>query len=323
MMTKFCSEVLVVAFAAGVGTMTSRAGLLSDYPFDGNASNLVVAAPRGTLVNGPVYVAGKIGAGALSFNGVNQYVDITPQGFPNSVAGMKTGSATFWMKSTAKTGEVHPVIGSNMPGFQMFEINLLGDKMNLWCRASAPPGSYTPTSSTGPFNDGNWHQVTWTWNVLPTGEAGVGGTSAVYLDGVLNATPNPSGTGWAGTNTVTPWNASMRIGGSENSYYFQGALDDMAIWSAPLTATEARAVYNLGNEPALNYSAKDIDALFTVFDCGRGCRGSSSDGKTWAYTTGLKGLAGDVVNQHTAVILDGNGNGVAILPGQETQPAGR
>jgi len=311
-MKRYVLLVLVAAVLAGVSSGPSRAALLSDYTFDSNADNLVDATTNGTLVNGAQIVAGKIGAGAVSLNGVNQYVDITANGYPNAVAGMKIGSATFWMKSSAPTGGFYPVIGSNQPGFQIFEIVLLGDKMSLLNRATHP-GSYSAQSNAGRFNDGAWHQVTWTWNVTATGEAGVGGTSAVYLDGALNATPNPQGIGWV-SETVHPWETPMRIGSSERSYYFAGSLDDVAIWSTPLTATQARAVYQLGNDATLNYNAKDIDVLFTVFAGGKGSKGSTSDGETWAYTTGLAGRAGDIVNHHTAVILDGDGNGVAITP---------
>ena len=306
-------SLLAMAITVCVAAATSRAALLSDYPFDTDATNLVDGATSGTLVNGAQIVPGKIGTGAVILDGVSQYVDITANGYPNSVAGMKIGSATFWMKSSVTNSGLYPVIGSSQPGFQIFEINLLGTKMSMLNRAHEPPGSYGPASNKGVFNDGAWHQVTWTWNVTPAGEAGVGGTSAVYLDGVLNATPNPSGTGWIGSNTIAPWNSPLRIGSAERAYYFAGSLDDVAIWSTSLTAAQARAVYNLGNDATLNYNARDIDTLFTVFAAGPGGKGATGDGKMWQYATGLTGNAGDVVNNHAAVILDGSGNGVAIV----------
>jgi hypothetical protein len=307
----------LVAIVAGTLPAISRAALVSDYACDANADNLVDPTTNGVLKKGATIVTGadnaKIGAGALSLTGDKQYVDITAQGHPDAVAGMKTGSATFWMKSSVKSGGFYPVIGSNQPGFQVFEIVLLGDKMSMLNRAT-PPGSYGVQSNPGAFNDGTWHQVTWTWNVTATGENGVGGTSAVYLDGALNATPNPQGVGWGSSSAVAPWNTAMRIGSAEGSYYFAGSLDDVAIWDIPLTATQARTVYELGNDATLNYNAKNIAVLFTIFAGGRGSTGNTSDGKTWAYATGLTGSAGDVVKNHAAVILDGQGDGVALVP---------
>ena len=91
----------------------------------------------------------------------------------------------------------------------------------------------------------------------------------------------------------------------------------MAIWSTPLTDTEVRAAYNLGNDATLTYNAANTGVPLAVFARGPGGRGGTSDGKAWAYTTGLTGRAGDVVSNHTAVVLDGSGNGVVIAPQAE------
>ena len=64
----------------------------------------------------------------------------------------------------------------------------------------------------------------------------------------------------------------------------------------------------------LNYNAKDAQSLFGIFAGGPGTQGSTTDGKTWKYTTGLLGAAGSVITGDTALILDGAGDGVSIVP---------
>ena len=54
-----------------------------------------LGSTNGTLVNGPTWAVGKVGNGALSFDGVNDYVNV---GTISAVNG--AGSVALWMKKT-------------------------------------------------------------------------------------------------------------------------------------------------------------------------------------------------------------------------------
>jgi hypothetical protein len=97
--------------------------------------------------------------------------------------------------------------------------------------------------------------------------------------------------------------------GKQRSVY--GKLDDISVWKGQLTSTRVRALFNLGNDPVLNYGAADEQTLADVF-ASQGI-GTTSDGNVWQYATGLAGNPGDVLD-HNAIILDGEGNGVQIVP---------
>ncbi len=98
--------------------------------------------------------------------------------------------------------------------------------------------------------------------------------------------------------------------------YFEGTLDDLADWNTPLTGTEAKALFNLGNT-ALNYNAKDAQSLFDLFAAGSGT--AVVGGQTWAPATGLadagNGLAGGAGSVGANyVVLNGSGGGVQVVP---------
>ena len=73
-----------------------------------------------------------------------------------------------------------------------------------------------------------------------------------------------------------------------------GLVDDVAFWSATLTDGKVLALFNLADEPALNYDAGQADQLFQVFD---GLLPSADiGGLTWVQDSGLGGVPGGVVN---------------------------
>jgi len=89
------------------------------------------------------------------------------------------------------------------------------------------------------YNDGDWHQAILT----------ISGTDTkLYIDNVLEST----------TSGVTPSYSDDTYLGTNNrgtgNYYFDGDLDEGAIWSRVLTSDERVRLYNGGNPPYLNES---------------------------------------------------------------------
>jgi hypothetical protein len=135
------------------------------------------------------------------------------------------------------------------------------------------------------LNDGAWHQVV---SVLPAGGDSLQDVQ-FFVDGArVNAT--------ASTDQPIATAASGRLylgrfaNGDEQNLV--GALDDLAIWSRGLSATEIRALFELVTEVPLGYDAVDVDALFLGFrEQSDVLLGSTS----WEYmSSGIVGTEGDV-----------------------------
>ncbi len=319
----FAALLAVLVGSAGV----AQAALLSNYSFNegsgATANNSVVTAPAGAI-SGADWVAGKIGSHALDFDGYD-YVNTTASGYPTASSAY-TGTASFWIATESttlglveytrkKTATSDPCFfiaanadntGTNAPG-----------NVRFFLRTANTSSKYTAAAFTTPsaaWLDNNWHLLTVTWDTALSG-----GTNDVkfYLDGDSVATTFTSNIPSSGDTFGTGWDT--RLAGhllnapSPANGFLVGKLDDHSVWGDQLTATEAKALYSLGNDTVLNYGALDAQKLYDIFAMGPDGSGTTSDGTTWVYTTGLLGAEGAVVNGHTALILDGF-NGVQIIP---------
>ena len=92
--------------------------------------------------------------------------------------------------------------------------------------------------------------------------------------------------------------------------YFNGAIDDAAMWGSPLSDSKVRAIATVGSDVRLRYDASAMEQLFDLFDAQQGKVRIAK--RSWVYTTGLKGAGGDVldVGGRLAIQLDQLGNGV-------------
>ena len=167
-------------------TFTVPTDEIGYWPLDATNGTVAVDA-SGNGNNGTVYGAtwnpnGKVN-GCLTFNGVNNYVQIT-----NPVS--NDFSIVFWVKTTQTggTGQWYNgaglVDGTYPGGANDFGTALVGNKL-----AFGVGNPDTTILSTSPINDGNWHQCVAT-RVQSTG------VISLYVDGTLQAT----GTG--NTNTL-------------------------------------------------------------------------------------------------------------------------
>jgi hypothetical protein len=317
------------SFVRHVGRRAPKAGharLLSEFDFENNTKNSVHGAPDGVLggvagTSAP-YVAGKIGEKALDFNGVSTFVNASLNGYPNCTAGLQSGSYSFWVNSS-HLAATEMVVHTSGKG-AAFSVRLNCDEAGKYraggiyfvIRSQDSKGKFDfglASPSPSRWADGQWHMVTVVWNATQ-GEVGTG-NGAIYIDGISqrlkyenNSIANDTSFGWYTHPVAIGANSSSAGTGTE--YRFKGVLDDVAAWRGQLDAVRIRALYNLGCDPVLNYGAKDEQKLANIFAV-QGV-GTTSDGKIWQYATGLVGNPGDVVN-HSAVVLDANGNGVQFV----------
>lgn len=141
----------------------------------------------------------------------------------------------------------------------------------------------------GSVNDGQWHHI------MAISEAGE--NTFLYVDGALVATgiaPSLDDTGlplFLGENpasTNRQWN---------------GGIDDVAIFDAPLSDQQAKAVYEFGT--TYSYPMSDVVLIFDAHDSG----GSVVIGdETWSYAASDSGSG-------TFVLLGTDGSGIDVATG--------
>jgi glucose/arabinose dehydrogenase len=230
--------------SAGV-TVTSSStpdvtgGLVRNYRLDNNGGTTATDSAgtnNATLTNGPVWSAGKIGASAVTLDGVNDYLATS------NLAGTLGGTATLtaWLKTT-QVGNVKMYNAPGIVGVEQY--NGANDIFWGWLdetgRIAFKVGDNTNVArSTSPVNDGQWHHVAFTRDSAT-------GVIKLYVDGVLNATATSD----TGTKS-TPFASFGRIedtGGAIN--YLAGSLDEIRVYDRVLSDAEVMTVKNAGGTP--------------------------------------------------------------------------
>jgi Concanavalin A-like lectin/glucanases superfamily len=234
------------------------------YPFDelsGGFSANLASGNTGTWypVNDlPVPVAGKVD-GALSFNGIDQYVDapstIATNFGPGVVSppwcsgGYSTCQGDFsidaWINITSlppgqtsytivdKRSGTHPALYGYFFGlYQNHLVLQLADGLG-----STGYSNYLSSALPANEADGNWHHVAVTVHrTMPNG-------IRWYFDGVAKGTSNPTDRLGSLVN-----NSPLRIGASTADdpflQWFQGSLDELEIFNRQLSAVEVQSLYN-------------------------------------------------------------------------------
>ncbi|MAT67984.1 MAG: hypothetical protein CMJ58_00495 [Planctomycetaceae bacterium] len=270
------AALLVIAFATGTADGQT---LLSHYKFDNNllnASSFVdtngTPAPDGTFRVGTdsatavastaTFTTGVDGTanGAILFNGLDQWVDVTTAGHPgapvaatgdpypgsatgdpqaSSGPGLVSGTIMAWVKSTNTSGarwimgnlNAVPEGGDPNPFddnqyTQAFLAGWSGSRLQAFPRASNSSVSRfivqdpSPNDNLDDWADGEWRHVAWQWNGAAESGSGEPTFASVYLDGVR--------LGASSTNYfLNPpdfqeeWQFPMAIGARNN----RGALD--------------------------------------------------------------------------------------------------
>ncbi len=182
------------------------------------------------------------GQNALDFDGSNDWISIQDQNSLDLLANDNI-SIEFWFKTTFNGFK--PIINKfdTNDGFRGYGVALYGGGV-LGIAKIGNPGTFAQiNTSTGGFNDGNWHHFTGI--MLGTDP----NNYKIYIDGALQ-TPTIRSNNYTGTLTNS---VPLRIG-SDASTYFLGSLDEIRIWSKGLSASEVNSQWNkelTGNESNL------------------------------------------------------------------------
>ncbi|MBK8278313.1 MAG: DUF4347 domain-containing protein [Nitrospira sp.] len=229
-----------------VGLLDISTGLLGQWTFDANANDSSGNNYNGTLTNGAAIdttaSTNIVGVGNLSLDGVNDYVDLTP-----NLANFSTltqGTISAWVKTTSTSGVIFASndiadassgtvlwINSGRLGFAVYENNT----------------ALLDVMTTVSINDGNWHLVT-----VTNGTSG----NRLYIDGVQAGVTYNTGSSATdrffddvtGKDTLDI-GRDQRSGGST---YFNGTIDDVRVYNRVLTGGDIAQLYATSNDAPIN-----------------------------------------------------------------------
>ncbi len=192
-------------------------------------------ANTGTCNSSPTYVAGRIGPGALNFDGVNDYVSISNSSSitPSYI------TVSFWFKLNALTTTTVSGGASTSSMYVLGKANNTAtDDAYVVYKSSGHllyfhVKSYLNAAvSTTSLSAGSWYFFTGTYD---------GANIKTYLNGVLEGT-----TGYAG-GTIAYDSTALTIGrrytASGYNAYFNGIIDELRIYSRALTDADVLQLY--------------------------------------------------------------------------------
>jgi hypothetical protein len=201
-----------------------RNGLVGYWPFNGNANDESGNGNNGT-VNGATLTSDRFGnvGKAYGFNGVNNYITTSLNSLSNSYY-----TISCWFSTNViQNDEIGLVISragfNNVTGFSYLGATYLANFIS-YCSNSNNYGH-----TTGALNDGKWHNFTSTYNL---------GVVKLYFDGLLVYTG-----GSAQTICVT---SNFKFGNDDivPGRFFNGKLDDIAIYNRALNESEVQQLYS-------------------------------------------------------------------------------
>jgi len=235
---------LITGYAAGDPIEDDEAGLVALWHLNEGGGSTVSDSSgngnTGTLINGTTWVDGKFGK-ALSFDGVNDYVEVA-----NSASLDLTGNEITmeaWVYGSFPTNYKRYVV------INKYKRSVGGYGLIIY-RHSSPSGNARAYLNTdtgrsegfciGVVSQNNWTHIAFTWN-SPNG--------SLYINGVKKSDCELNGS-IASYSDRALW-IGKRGGASSADVYFNGIIDEVAIYNRALSASEIKNHYDkgMGEEP--------------------------------------------------------------------------
>ena len=231
------SNALLTVLAPNTCTPPSS-GLVSWWAAEGNANDSL-GNNNGTLSGGVNFTTGEVGQ-AFQFDGTTGYVSVPASSSLN--VGTNQGlTIEAWIKPNQVStlgflAEWNNGAGGYASSFTINEPSVYG--------GGGPGSLFANIVDTG----GNWHTISSAGNLLSTSSFNhvavtydkSSGTAALYLNGTNVASQN--------LGVFTPLTTyNLVLGSRPSSYYFNGLMDEMSLYSMALSADQIQAIYDAGN----------------------------------------------------------------------------
>jgi hypothetical protein len=198
-----------------------NSSLVAHYTFDDGSASDSSGNGSGGTVNGATLTTGRIGAGGLSFDGVDDHVLLSNVVIPTTDI---TFCVWFYPKSGAPSRS-----GSLINNTKFFVAVDTFNDPNFKIQFSNNEG--VNTGNSNPFSSEDWHHICMVRS---------GSTGSVYLDGALSGTANQN----IGTPASTAFHPALGQYSSIGGGSLYGILDDVRIYNRALDAGEVSQIYN-------------------------------------------------------------------------------
>jgi hypothetical protein len=199
-------------------SVASAGHLIGWWKFDGDTLDYSGLDNHGTAFGDPTFVDGKVGSGALEFDG-DDYVRM--DGLADDI---KDNDCTFhgWVKTTDNAGD-------------WFSCNTgTGGNVALWAidssQAAMYEGSYQARSTTN-VSDGQWHMLTFTR---------IGSLGTTYVDGVAENTYTAN----FNFSANDRWSIAQEWDTDTPSDFLSGTVDDVRFYDRALSAAQVWDLFN-------------------------------------------------------------------------------
>ena len=210
-------------------------GLVGWWPFNGNAIDESVNTNDGT-VNGATLTADRFGnAGkAYGFNGINNNIVVNSNPSLNINIGQSL-TVSCWLKHNLASANINKYFISKYSGISTTgESFALGTGLQgngyTWHQIASGVNNGREIQGNNIINDGQWHFIT---SILE-----MGNNTKLYVDGILDSSVAFPLSG----SIINSINLNFGCN-SNNTYYYNGNLDDIGIWNRALTQQEITGLY--------------------------------------------------------------------------------
>jgi hypothetical protein len=220
------------------GTIDPGNGLVAYWDFnEGSGTTLTDKSGNGNngTIKGATWGSGVEG-GALSFNGIDQEVDLPASlsTSPNLRNKNATFSICFWAKPSlpALVGLIYGVNSSYHEAYLAYDVT---GKFQFRTYEGLGKGQSVDQVTQSP--PAGWYQVCYT-------QEGGGSQGKLYINGSLNNSFTRT------LDVVTP--SGLKIGGitTDNNFHFKGLLDEGRVYNRVLSASEIMADWNKHKDKA-------------------------------------------------------------------------
>lgn len=243
---------------------------------------------HGTAYNNPTYnVEGKI-AGAMQFDGSNDYVSCGDPTDGSLDFGTGNFTIEFWVKTT--TTENRYIIGKMNPLISPtygYTLQISSSKLLV---EIASVDVYNFTEGAESINDGTWRHLAVVFN-------GTDDVCFYYVDGELDLEVNEDGIGDIGTSS--PFEFCRKLYELGRYTYFAGTLDEARISNTIRNASWINTTYVTIAMPGsfLSFGEENTDTQYS----------SSSDGYIYVAAGGMSGYK-DVHDAASGTVVDTSEN---------------
>lgn len=227
-------------------------GLAAHWRFDESAGTTAADASgnnnAGTLSNGPVWAAGKVG-GALTFDGVDDQVNVPHAASLNPGAGSLTLAA--WIKTSSAGNMVVFAKGQDLGGGSpKLNLHILGGRVEG--RLYSSTVFLNLPASTRLVNDGAWRHI-----------ALVVDRAAQRADYYIDGTKEGINADISSVGSIDNANA-VEIGRKLAVWPFSGQIDDLRLYTRALSASEIQSLAGTGTANAFDLNGDTVTNVADV-----------------------------------------------------------